>query len=288
MGQDLENKLMQTILRQVEKVEYFCTAENISPNQAVHELRKLFKRLRSLLRFYEPAPGNNVKNICEEIRHFGKLLSPLRESYVNAFLFENEIRGRKRIPERKMKVAAEKFFNQNKTLVGNSLGEHTFCKEIRQFFNGFESQLTVAGSLEVSRVNIACEMSRSYQKSFFLFRTLPDDASSEALHALRKKLKRLYFQLDFIRLMHPKYFKLKSEQLSIINDQLGNDHDFHVFSEALLSGSYGFDDEERTILKNQVKHLHEMNRLKCRPRLKQFFSESPKAFDQRTELLFQR
>jgi hypothetical protein len=58
----------------------------------------------------------------------------------------------------------------------------------------------------------------------------------------------LWYQLDFIKFLHPRYFKLKTDQLNKITDQLGDDHDLHVFSEDLLAESYGFDKEELRIL----------------------------------------
>ncbi len=287
MIQNAGEKLSGVILHQVEKGAYFCTAENISPNQAVHELRKLFKRLRALLRFYHSVQGNDPKTLRDEMKHFGRLLSPLRESFVNANLFENELRTKKIVPERKMRWAGEQFFLKNKKLVGSSLWDQPVCRSIRPFLSRLESRLEAAGSRKITAPQIVSELNHSYQKGYYLFRELPDHPSAEAMHSLRKKLKRLYYQLDFVRLFHPKYFKLKSEQLNLINDQLGNDHDLHVLSEELLSEDYGFSGEEKLLLKNQVEHLRELNQLKLRPRLKQFFSESPEAFNQKSARLMQ-
>lgn len=277
---------MQSVLRQEKKVQYYCSAENIPPNQSVHELRKLFKRLRSLLRFYQHVPGGNVQPLREEMRHFGRELSPLRESYVNICLFEDELRAKKLVPERKMREAAEKLHLRNRQLVGSTLSEHSVCKAIRQFFPGFEDQLIRAGGREVSKIQIVWEISQSYQNSFFHFNYLPPDPSADQWHAFRKKLKRLYYQLDFIRLLHPRYFKLKSEQLSIINDHLGYDHDLHVFSLELGKKEYPFSPDELYILENQIEHLRELNQIKLNARLKSFFSEPSGAFNEKLELLF--
>ena len=106
------------------------------------------------------------------------------------------------------------------------------------------------------------------------------------MHELRKKLKRLWYQIDFIKFLHPRYFKLKSDQLNKITDQLGDDHDLHVFYENLIAEDYGFDEEELRILTNQVKHLRELNQMKLLPRLKQFFTVPPEEFDQKLERFF--
>jgi hypothetical protein len=86
--------------------------------------------------------------------------------------------------------------------------------------------------------------------------------------------------------MHPRYFKVKSEQLNIITDQLGDDHDLHIFSEELHSEEYNFNQEELRIIENQLEHFRELNQLKLFPRLKQFFSEPPEVFNEKTAQTF--
>ena len=56
MPHTAEKRLIETITKQLERVDYFSSAENISPNVAVHEIRKTFKRLRALLKFYSDFP----------------------------------------------------------------------------------------------------------------------------------------------------------------------------------------------------------------------------------------
>lgn len=286
MTQNAGNKLAHTILRQVERVEYLCTAENISPNVVVHELRKAFKRLRALIRFYEQVPGSEAKNIRSEIKQLGKVLSPLRESYVNADLFEKELTGKKLIPERKMKDAGEKLHRHNKTAIDENFKGKTVCKSVGSYFASFESSITGSENSKVSKFHIAREIIDSYLTSYNFYTELPEDAAPEELHSLRKKLKRLFYQLDFIRLLHPKYFKQKSEQLNIINDQLGNDHDLHIFAEELFSEKYNFSKEETETLENQIEHLREINQIKLWPRLKQFFNDTPEEFEEKTEKAF--
>lgn len=286
MVQNPGNKLAQSILRHAGKVEYFCTAENISPNQAVHELRKLFKRLRSLFRFYVHIPESNAETLREQMKQFGRQLAPLRESFVNARLFEEQMRGENLIPDRKMKTAADAFLLQNRTLVGQNLRESSICKEISHFLTNFDTHLKEAGSQEVSAINIVCELSRSYQKCYGIYHALPAEPSAIELHSLRKKLKRLYFQLDFFRMLLPKFFKAKYEQLNMLNDLLGDDHDFQVLTEALQTGDYGFNAEELQILENQAQHQRELLHAKLFPRLKKFFTDPPGEFDRKLEVFF--
>lgn len=285
MVQNAGNKLTQVVLRQVEKAEYFCSAENISPNLAVHELRKTFKRLRALFRIYEHVPGSKAKILRTDIKEFGKILSPLRESYVNTHL-EKELTGKKFISEKKIKGIGEKLHRKNRELIDKRFREKSICKKIGSYFAGFESKLVETGGEKVSKAHVIREVYESYLTSFSLFSELPDQPSPEEWHSLRKKLKRLFYQLDFIRLFHPRYFKPKSEQLNTINDQLGDDHDLHVFSEELRLPEYQLNAEEFNLLEKQIEHLRELNQLKLRPRLKHLFGDPPGEFKEKLEKAF--
>jgi CHAD domain-containing protein len=286
MVQNIGNRILQAISHQTEKAGYFCTAENIASNQKVHELRRAFKRLRALLRFFLELPDSPAVQLNEDIRNFGKLLAPLRESAVNLDLFDKEISSNNHLPEKKIKSARELLVKKNRILIEHGYLENNLHNTIRTFFDGFEEILTKNNSELPVRLQFFHEVSQSYLKSISIYQQLPAHPHPEEWHELRKKLKRLWYQLDFIKFLHPRYFKLKTDQLNKITDQLGDDHDLHVFTDDLLAESYGFDQEELRILTNQTEHLRELNQLKLQPRLKQFFTAPPEEFDQKLEHFF--
>ena len=119
-----------------------------------------------------------------------------------------------------------------------------------------------------------------------VYQTLGDQSDAGEWHILRKRMKRLWYQLDFVKFLHPRFFKLKSDQLNKITEQLGEEHDLFIFLNELKSGYLPFDDSELQILENQVEHQRELNLLKLMPRLKQFFNEPPELFNQKMEKIF--
>jgi CHAD domain-containing protein len=286
MVQNIGNRLVQAVSRQAGKAGYFCAAENISANQAIHELRRLFKRLKALLRFFNKTPDLTAVQLQKDIRNFGKLLAQLRESAVNVELFDNEISGNKILSEKKIRNARELLVKQNKMLIAVGFMENNLCNTIRTFFDGFEPVLVQNTKEFPSKNHVFSEICKSYLKSYTLFHQLPANPHPEEWHNLRKLLKRLWYQLDFIRFLHPRYIKLKTDQLNKVTDQLGDDHDLHIFLKDLLAGDYGFNAEELRIITNQVENLRELNQLKLYPRLKQFFTAPPEEFDQKLERFF--
>ncbi len=286
MVQKIGNKLLQAVSRQAGKAAYFCAAENISANQKVHELRRGFKRLRALLRLFTEIPESPALQLSEDIRNFGKVLAPLRESAVNLDLFDREIASNSLLPEKKIKAAREMLTEKNKQLLVRGFWENNLHNTIRTFFDGFEKVLIMNNSGLPEKIHICREINRSYITSYHLYRQMPANPHPEEWHNLRKKLKRLWYQFEFIRFLHPRYFKLKTDQLNKITDQLGDDHDLHVFSEDLLNEKYAFDEEQLLVIINQVENLREMNQLKLQLRLKQFFTAPPAEFYQKLERFF--
>lgn len=286
MVQNAAGKLTHFILNQAETVRNLCLDEDIPPNQAVHELRKSFKRLRALLRFYKDSSGGASEILRKDIRNFGRLLSPLRESCINADLFVRELSGKNLIPQSKARIAGKKLRHKNRKLIKIHFQDRPAVISIGDFFTEFKTRLTDAQCKEVAGIHILREISSSYLQGFFLFRELSGNASAVELHSLRKRTKRLYYQLDFIRLLHPDCFQSKCEQLDIINDLLGNDHDYHLFSVELRSLGSGMNPAETLILENRVDQLRELNFAELFPILNEFFARLPEDFNQELKRVF--
>lgn len=279
MPQNAGKRLVEAIGKQLERIEYFSSAENISPNLAVHELRKTFKRMRALLKFYNDFPDEFPTEFSTQIKYFGRSLSVMRETFVNLQLFEKVTATNTLIAERKIKNAKEKLTDRNKEIIERGFFESETYLPMQKFAGNLQLQMeSVAISLP-SVNQIIGQLEYSYRQSYNINLKLDPDSDAIIIHELRKKLKQLYYQFDFIRYVHPRFFRLKTYHLNNITEQLGEDHDLFVFLTDLNENRYDFSDEELQILENQIQHLREINRIKLFPRLKQFFNETPEAFN---------
>ncbi len=286
MVQDTGNRLILAFLKQTERIEYFCSSENISPNVSVHEIRKSFKRMRALLKFYIETPENYAEKYNSEIKAAGKILSPIRESYVNIQVFERITEVDSHIPERKTKQAREHLLEKNRALIENGYFGNNLSENILQFVKSFDELPEKAG-IDIPTISqMEKQISEGFAESYNFFQRIDQDTNPENMHELRKSLKSLWYQLDFIKFMHPRYFRMKSDQLNKITEQLGEDHDLAVFMEEINQEEYDFSEEEIMILENQVEHQRELNLLKLSPRLRQFFNESPEMFNRKLEKIF--
>jgi CHAD domain-containing protein len=279
-------QLTEAIAKQLERIEYFCTAENISPNLAVHEMRKTFKRMRALLRFYNAFPEEFSPDFILQIKYFARALTHLRESFVNLQIFERITAGNTMIPERKIRAARELFSEKNREVVEKGFFAAEGCDTIMKFTGTLAAQLVDVSLPVPSQLQFTAELEDTYLKSHQIYQQITVFSNPEMIHELRKKMKQLYYQFDFIRFVHPRFFRLKTYHLNNITEQLGEDHDLHVFLVELKSGFLDFINIDLQILENQVQHHRELNLIKLNPRLKQFFKDLPEEFNLKMEQIF--
>lgn len=286
MPQNAGKRLVEAIGKQLERIEYFSSAENISPNVAVHEMRKTFKRIRALLKFYKDFPEEFSPDFAKQIKYFGRSLTTMRESFVNLQLFEKVTSANTMIAERKIKTAREKLAEKNREIIERGFLESEAYLPMQKFAGNLQRQLESVAVSIPSLTQFIGQLEYSYRQSFEIYLKLNTASDSDAIHELRKKLKQLYYQFDFIRYVHPRFFRLKTYHLNNITEQLGEDHDLFVFLNDLRGNRYDFTDEDLQIIENQVLHLREINRLKLFPKLKQFFTESPEFFNHKLNIIF--
>ncbi len=286
MPHNAGKRLTEAISKQLERIGYFSSAAYVSPNLAVHEMRKIFKRLRALVRFYIDYPDEFPPETRNQIKYFGRSFSVMRESFVNMQIFERIATENHIIPERKIKVAREKLAEKNRLVINEGFLKAEGYLPIQNFGKLLANQLERFEIGQPALTQIVKQLEVSHLEAFELFKQIWSGSDPELIHELRKKMKRLMYQFDFIRLMHPRFFKTKTFQLNNITEQLGEDHDLFVFLEELKNTEHDFTKVEFQIIENKVQHLREVNQVKLFPRLKQFFKDTPEIFNQKLEGIF--
>ena len=286
MDQDIRDRINSAFEKQTEKIIYFCSAENISANLAVHEIRKSYKRLRALLLLFAESNPSNSEELRTEIKEAGKILSPIRESFVNMQYIDKITTGSNLIAERKIRQVKDLLLEKNRILIEGDFESKNVVADIIQFIKQFQNQINTLKITCPSNLQLKEQLSLTFSRGNEIYQDIEPGLSPVTIHQLRKILKRLWYQLDFVKYMHPRYFRMKSDQLNKITEQLGNDHDLFVFQEDLKAGEFGFTSEELLILDNQVQHQRELVMVKLLPRLKQFFNEPPEIFDRKLDKIF--
>jgi CHAD domain-containing protein len=284
MHQDFEARLRQALIKQTGKVKYFCHEANSLPNVAVHETRKSFKRIRALLQLIQINNAAKTKRIIKDLKQYGRNISTLRESYVNLQNFD-KVSVKDSIAERKVKQVKELLFDKNKKLLNDWNDGRNFSSTIMQFIVDFEKEVVKNEKFILNQNEAIKNLWHSYRMSYLFYTKVGADSDGHEWHELRKKLKTLWYQIDFLKYLYPRYLNAKADQLNFITEQLGDDHDLYVLCEVLKKEKLTLDSYEQLVLCNKSDHLRQIIQVKLAPRLRQFFSDSPDEFQHKTRVL---
>lgn len=283
MCQEVENRLIQAILKQAEKVSYYCHAENVSPDLAIHEIRKCFKRIRALLKFFPESMKDISQKFTHEASELGKELSVARESYINLQLFKKILEEGEAINPGRVKIILGILDEKHKEIIEHLVIEKKFFIEIQTFIYELERKLTDWLLHPSFLIKVPDTIITTYTKSYDSFNETESDKSAEHLHDLRKKMKVLWYQIDFAKQDQPKFFKLKANELRKITELLGTDHDWYVFQNEIKKAEYFLTSAEIVFIEKQIQHFQSTNHHKLMMRLKKFFSEPPELFGQKIQ-----
>ena len=230
MNQDIGNRWLSAIRKRGKKIAYFCSAENVPPNFAVHEIRKSLKAIRALLKMQtNPVLREYFKAKMELLAEMGRTLSSARESHVNVTLFDQISETNDLVDRRKMKEIKSRLDNQNRKLIHNIFAGRKIIEKVCLVVHELVSAKELAAYRSLEREEVSNLIINIYNKSFSMYQGLSPESGTEEFHELRKKMKILGYQLEFLQFLNPKYFKGKYVQIKKGSELLGDHHDLEVF-----------------------------------------------------------
>jgi CHAD domain-containing protein len=217
-------------------VELLESADGGELDEAIHESRKAFKRLRALVRLARDGLGDEVyRRENETFRDAGRALSSVRDARVMVDTLEDLIaRYGDEIP-------AGAFAGLRDVLSAEALAAQ------EQLANDAAAVRGVLGTLQTARARVAAwplpedegpqvlapGFKRIYRRGRSAQRAAAQEASTEALHELRKRAKHLWHAAQVVRPAAPKPMRKLARRAHRLSDMAGEDHDLAV----LLDGA---------------------------------------------------
>ncbi|HYI80482.1 MAG TPA: CHAD domain-containing protein [Thermoleophilaceae bacterium] len=198
---------------------------------AVHDARKDLKKLRSLLRLVRDDLGERrYRSQNRRYRAAARQLSPAREAEVNLetltaliACYPAEALGaealRDALEQERGRLATsggaldERIARATADIAGGAAGIDDWP------LDGDDFDLVRAG------------LDRAYKRGRRGLRTVRDDPSAEAVHAWRKRVKDLWYQLRLLQGAWPPVLKTAAKEAHELADLLGDHHDLSVLVE---------------------------------------------------------
>lgn len=255
----------------------FCNPEIDGYNPAVHEIRKDIKRIKALLRFMKTLFPEVVAQITEETEKVSLFLSPLRESYVNLLVLDQLSQQ----TEMDFPEIRQYLENENKTLIHKTLVANKGFEELGNLVKNSLDLLKRENFSDWNFEHITEIFAGLYQKCDELAAGLHLDSHAEEWHGLRKKMKALFYQAEYLQEVNPGFFVAFIEKLNLINDELGDDHDIYVFSVAAAVQVKQLNDNDNRLVNSYIAKLVADKRNNLKKLLRDFFAENHEALKKR-------
>jgi len=252
---------------------------------AVHDLRKVMKRWRALLRLVEPFLGDDARRLRAEARDQARGLSGARDA-------QSAIEALNDLAESKGELSARTIASIRSRLDAIRLSAEaaTINEDVRaQLRMALTSAEQVVSTWDLEKLtfgDLARELSRTYER---LREDSPKDwskAEPDTLHELRTIVVAHRYQMELVEPLWPKFGKLWVAEAQRLRDRLGAFQDLSVLKGFTVPHGALAPWRSRLIpliLGRQEKHAKAAQRIASR-----LLAEKPKAFRRRLEALWER
>lgn len=253
-------------------------------DEAVHDARKRFKKVRAVLRLVRDEVGPEIykrENVC--YRDAGRQLSDIRDSYVMIATLNNIIEQHAgELKGHSYEGALQKLNAEHKTLKHRLL-DHD------------ETMADVATTLEQARQRvdtwpiehndfsaISAGLKRVYKRGYRGWEHAYANPAPENFHEWRKRAKYLWYHMRLLKNLWPDLLDALADQIHDLTDYLGDDHDLAELRRMLLHRPGLFENEDAMddLVKCMNRRQAEL-RAVSRPLGERIYAEKPKRFVKR-------
>lgn len=289
-GEPIANGIKRIAGEQIEKALDHLVHAPDGRDEAVHEARKCFKKVRAVLRLVRDEIGEEVykpENVC--YRDAGRVLSDVRDSnvmvetlddltewYADQLDLETFSTVRARLVERHHLISKQILDEQNamtkvastiQTARGRLDDLPIENKDFSAFYDGLK---------------------RVYKRGRKRLADAYNQPKAENFHEWRKRVKYLWYHTRILRPAWPDPFKTLADEIHDLSDYLGDEHDLTELRETIIEEGELCDDEKtRLALIALIDRRREAFRADARPLGEKIYVEKPKDFVNRVEEYWQ-
>jgi len=194
--------------------------------QAVHEARKSFKRLRAVVRLARDELGDEVyRRDNRELRDLGRRLSSARERQVLLETLDGLPGVHEPSSELREALVAEHEVAERHLARDGVANE--VARELRQVRERLAAWPLEQDDLE----SLEPGFRRVYRRARRAYRRAEKDAIAENLHELRKRTKDVWYCGQILRPAAPKRMKRLARSAHELSDLIGEEHDLALLAE---------------------------------------------------------
>ncbi len=250
-------------------------------DEAVHDARKRFKKIRAVLRLVRDEVGEEIyqrENVC--YRDAGRRLSDVRDSYVMVETIDN-LTGRfaDQLVPGAFADLRDKLMAEHDTFKHKILDHEEAGTEVIETIQSARERVENWPIEQDSFSAIRPGLKRVYKRGRNRLAEAYADPAAENFHEWRKRVKYLWYHTRILEPVWPDLFDELADQVHDLSDYLGDDHDLAELRRLLTDRpDLVSDKEERQALVGLLDRRSAELRAAARPLGQRIYTEKPKDF----------
>ncbi|SRR5579883_1013831 len=251
-GESLRKGIRRIVRKQLDDALEELTGEDKGPrDEAVHEARKCFKKVRAVLRLVRPVIGTKAyraENTC--FRDAARPLTEVRDAKILIETLDGLVEYFQEY------IAARAFNDVRKSLQGNLravrkrvLDEQNAFTVVGEVVRQARERVKDWADVANGRSTVGQGLEDTYRRARAAFEEAAANPTVETLHEWRKQAKYQRYQLEVLRPIWPERLEELTNKADRMGNLLGDDHDLAVLRQMLADEPDRFDDEgDREVL----------------------------------------
>jgi CHAD domain-containing protein len=256
-------------------------SEGKSRDEAVHEARKAFKKVRAALRLVAPHIGKGLyKNANATLRDAGRPLTEVRDAKILIEVTDKLAdKYKRKVVGRTFTEVREALQSHARSVRARVLGKQRAFATVRKTLKSAQSQIKQWADVQNKWSSIGDGLRETYRRARDAFAAATDDPQIEKLHEWRKQTKYLRYQLQVLRPIWPERIEQMAAETDAMGELLGDDHDLTLLRQMLTTDSSRWGDSgDIDVLLALIEHRQIQLRRQARVLAERFFEDSPADF----------
>ena len=254
-------------------------------DSGVHDARKKLKRLRAVLRLVRDPIGEHIyRHENAVLRDAGRSLSPVRDAWVQLETLNSLLDWRSERLAKSSYETTEAWLRNahTRTLREFSGRSPTTTTDLIQASRSRLAEYPLTSMIPDDFGGVAVGLERVYRRGRRSYRRASRTPNTAELHELRKRVKYLRYQLEFLASHHRPVHAALSEDQERLGELLGRDHDLAVLGVTISGHAESCPDERSrsslltVVAEERAVILHESLPLGSR-----LYAEEPEVFVRR-------
>ncbi|MDX1684220.1 MAG: CHAD domain-containing protein [Saprospiraceae bacterium] len=285
-GEELNKGLHRLILDEIDSALQVITAsENTEEkHEAVHEVRKSFKKIRGAFRMVRPKI-DFYKSENRFFRDEARKISELRDTTANIeTLDELKEQYSSKLYNNSFEVLRNKLIRRREDFALHFFDDEDILESIRESVTAHRKEVETLDIPGQKFKDLRPGIRKVYKRGRKGYLKCKEKGTVEQIHDWRKRNKYLRYQIDALNQLWPAMMSTLEDELHEITDLTGKLHDIEELKEVVNKLDDPFSDEKEELLfyslaEQMQNHLREHSLIKA----EKFYRQKPDEFCDRLE-----